>query len=121
MKGRPLPIVITAIIFILTGFFSLAYHANEYIDTNPFKYELIWAIFIRILAIVCGILLLSRVKWARWLAIAWLAYHVLLSLFHSVSEMIFHLVLLAVISILLFLPASSAFFQSSNKRQVIKK
>lgn len=116
MKSLPLPIVITAFTFIIAGFVGIAYHADEYFEPSSIRYELIWVIFIRALAVVCGFLLLSRVKWARWLAIAWLAYHVVLSLFHSVSETITHFVLLAIVSILLFMPNSSAFFRSADKQ-----
>lgn len=115
MKNRPLPVVITALIFIITGFVGLAYHAHEYFEPGSTKFELVWVLFIRVLAIVCGFLLLCRVKWSRWLAITWLAYHVVLSLFHSASQTITHFVLLVIVSFLLFMPNSSAYFRGADR------
>ena len=36
------------------------------------------------LAIVCGVFLLRGHNWARWLALAWIAFHVVLSAFHAI-------------------------------------
>ena len=116
MKNRPLPVIVVALLFIIAGCVGLLYHANEYIERSAVKYELVWVLFIRVLAIVCGELLLKRINWGRWLSIAWLAYHVVLSLFHSVSETVAHIVLLIIVSFLLFIPRSSAYFRSADKQ-----
>lgn len=110
MKRRPLPVIIVSILFIVAGCVGFAYHVNELFELNV--NETIWILFLRILAVVCGILLIFRISWARWLAIAWLAYHVVIGAFNSTSEMIAHIVLLLIVSILLFLPVSSAYFQN---------
>lgn len=115
MKNRPLPIVITAFIFIIAGFVGIAYHANEYFEPGSIKDELVWALFIRVLAIVCGLLLFSRVEWARWLAVIWLAYHVIVGALHSTAEMIVHIVFLVIVSFLLFMPDSSAYFRKREQ------
>lgn len=116
MKNRPFPIIFTAFIFIIAGFVGIAYHANEYFEPSSVKYEMVWALIVRVLAIVCGLLLLRRVKWARWLAIIWLVYHVVLSSFHSASETIVHFVLLVIVFFLLFRPNSSAYFRSHYRQ-----
>ena len=112
MKNRPLPIVITALIFIITGFVGIVYHANEYFEPTSIKVELVWILFIRVLAIVCGLLLLRGVNWARWLAIAWLVYHVAIGALNSTSQMVAHIVILVIVSFLLFMPKSSAYFRN---------
>lgn len=114
MKGRPLPVIIVAVLFILAGVIGFAYHAKELFDVNN-KDETIWMLFLRILAVVCGLLLLFRINWSRWLAIAWLAYHVFISALNSTAEMITHILFLIVVIVLLFLPVSSAFFQHKQK------
>jgi len=43
---------------------------------------------IRIIAVVGGVFLLMGHNWARWLMLAWLAFHVAVSAFHSLSEFI---------------------------------
>jgi hypothetical protein len=111
MKKRPIPVVIVSIVFILTGCIGFIYHFNELFEPNYKLYELIWVLLLRILAVVCGILLFLGIDWARWLAIAWLLYHVLLSSLHSTSEMITHIFLLIIFSVLLYLPASNGYFK----------
>ena len=111
MKNRPIPIIIVSILFILVGTVGFAFHVNELSDK---LYETIWVLFVEILAATCGALLLFKVTWARWLTIAWLLYHVIISAFNSTSQMIAHIVFLVVVSILLFLPISSTYFQSKS-------
>ena len=113
MKKRPIPIVIVSTLFILVGIVGFAFHVKELSDK---LYETIWVLFLEILAVACGILLLFKITWARWLTIAWLLYHVIISAFNSTSEMIAHIVFLVVVSILLFLPVSSRYFQSKSNQ-----
>ncbi len=113
MKNRPIPVIIVSILFILTGCIGFIYHVKEFFEPNIKQYELVWVLLLRILAVVCGLLLFLKVNWARWLAIVWLLYHILLSAFHSTSEMITHIVLLIIVSVLLYLPVSTAYFKIS--------
>jgi Trk-type K+ transport system membrane component len=113
MKRRPIPVLIVALLFIVAGGVGFVYHAKEYSEKSSMNYEFAAVLLIRALAVVCGILLLKRIKWARWLALAWLAYHIVLSAFHSVSETITHSVLLVIVAALLFIPKSSAYFISN--------
>lgn len=111
MKKCPIPIIIVSALFILAGMVGFAYHVKELFDK---PYETTWVLFVEILAVTCGALLLFKITWARWLTIAWLLYHIIISAFNSTAEMIAHIVLLVVVSILLFLPVSSVYFQSRS-------
>jgi hypothetical protein len=115
MKNRPLPVIIVSVIFILAGGVGFIYHIKDFYNPGYTSSEIIWVLFLRILAIVCGLLLLFKISWARWLAIAWLAYHVAIGALNSTSEMIAHIVFLIFVSVLLFLPASSKYFQNKKK------
>lgn len=112
MKKRPIPIIIVSILFILVGVAGFASHLKELSDK---LYETIWVLFVEVLAVTCGVLLVFKIGWARWLAIAWLLYHVIISAFNSTAEMIAHIVFLIIISVLLFLPVSSTYFLSKSK------
>jgi len=114
MKNRPLPVIIVAILFIAAGCVGFVYHFKEFFEPNAKVYDLIWIELLRILALVCGLLLLRGINWARWLAIAWLLFHVVISALNSTSEMIAHIVLLIIVIVLLYLPVSSSFFQNKN-------
>lgn len=114
---RPIPVTIVAIIYILAGGTGIIYHAREYFVQEIVSPQMIWVLCIRLIAIVCGILLLKGLGWSRWLAITWLAYHVIIGFYHTVSEGVMHLVLLGVVAVLLYLPASSAYFKLRKSLQ----
>lgn len=111
MKTRPLAVIIVSILFIVAGFVGFVYHFKEFFEPDARLNDLIWVQFVRITAIVCGFLLLKAIHWARWIAIAWLLYHVIIGAFHSASQMISHIVILMLVVVFLYLPKSSAFFR----------
>ena len=106
---RPLSVTIIGLLFIATGVIGVVYHLIAL--KHPFQNELIWVFLVRFLAIVCGLFMLLGSNWARWLALAWLAFHVVLSAFHSRSELIMHGVLLVVIAYFLFRPKVVEYFR----------
>ena len=117
MKNRPLPVVIVALILIVVGFVGFTYHLKDFFNHQEQAYEVILVQLLRILAIVCGILLLRAINFGRRLAIAWILIHILISALNSISEMIAHIVVLIIVSTLLFLPKSSFYFQDREKPQ----
>ena len=66
-------------------------------------------------ALVAGVFLLRGANWARWLAIAWIAFHVALS-FGSLQRLVVHTVILLLFVYLLFRPSANAYFRP-NARQ----
>lgn len=116
--NRPVPIVIVSILFIVTGILGIATHLNDFNNPDVKLIELLWTLFVRILAIVCGILLLNKIKWARWLAIAWLLYHIVIGAFNSTKEVISHTVILVIVCVLLFLPTSVDYFKRKTSSEI---
>jgi len=94
------PVIVVSCFFIVAGIAGIVYHVPEW-RHEPFSHG-VWPLVVRLLAIVCGVFMLMRKNWARYLAVVWLAYHVVLSAFHSVAQTVFHLVLQAVIAWVLF-------------------
>jgi hypothetical protein len=82
---------------------------------GPFEYGEAWVLFIRLLAIICGVFILRGANWARWFALVWIAYHVILSALHSVSGTVIHIVLLAVVAHALYRPQSSEYFRRTTR------
>jgi hypothetical protein len=112
MKNRPLSITIIGWIFILTGAIGLAYHASEF-RTAPLRGAVLVTL-VRVLAIVAGIFMLRGSNWARWLALAWLAFHVVLSIFHPILELIFHALLFVIIVYFLLCPRANQYFRATT-------
>ena len=115
MKKRPLSVTLISWLFLAAGVVGVAYHATEFKAEHPFDYDVIRVCFVRLLAILCGAFTLRGRNWARWGLIVWIAAHVVLSVFHSLFELIAHGLLFAVIAYFLFRPQSSAYFQGARK------
>ena len=111
MTKRPLSVTIVGCIFLATGILGSVFHATELKAIGAARYDALWAALVSLVAIVSGIFLLRRGNWARWLAVAWLAFHVILSL-HSRQALLIHSGLLAVFAYLLFQPTATAYFRA---------
>jgi hypothetical protein len=114
MNRRPLAIAVLGWLFIATGTLALLYHLSEFSSQHPFNKELIWVCVVRVLAVIGGAFLLRGHNWARWLLTAWMAFHIVLSIFHSPVELVMHILLFGTIGYFLFRPQSSAYFQRSR-------
>jgi uncharacterized membrane protein HdeD (DUF308 family) len=106
---RPLTVTILGCLFIVAGLVGLVYHFSE----RPHDHSIVLLSIIRIIAVVGGVFLLMGHDWARWLMLAWLAFHVVVSAFHSLSEFLPHVLLLIVVGYFLLRPPASKYFQSA--------
>ena len=104
---RPISVVIVACLYIAVGALGFAFHFRESL-AHP--HEGVWIELTELLALLCGIFLLRGHNWARWLAVAWMAFHVVLSVSH-LREFAIHCVLLAVIAWLLFRAEAGRYFR----------
>lgn len=112
MGRRPLSITIIGWLFIGVGCVSLVRQASRLISdlseagsraaSAHAHRDMAYAMATALLALVAGAFVLRGRNWARWLCAAWLGFHVMLSIGHSVSELAVHLLLFVFITILLF-------------------
>jgi hypothetical protein len=109
MKHRPLSISFIGFLFIAAGTVGIIYHASELKDVAIPEVGLV--LFVRMLAIIGGVYTLRRANWARWLLVVWIFYHVILSFFHPVAELIMHVALAVVVIISLFHPKANSYFK----------
>src|SRR5512133_383497 len=102
VSQRPLSVTIIGCLFVAVGAFALAYHLTEFKGLRPFDYELAAVCAIRFAALLGGVFLLRGRNWARWLLVVWMAYHIILSAFHSLSELAMHVVIFGIVGWFLF-------------------
>src|SRR5260370_4278981 len=121
MNKRPLSISVISWLFVAAGAIGLAYHATEFKVDRPFQYDVVWVCLVRLLAILCGVFMLRGSNWARWLLLVWIAYHVVLSAFHSLSELVMHTVLFLVVAYFLLRPQASTYFRGTMPPPQIPK
>lgn len=110
MNKRPIPVTLVGGVLIAVGAIGIAYHFSEFKSAHPVEYFGVFAA--RLLAIMCGAFLLRGKDWARWLAMAWIAFHVALSYFHSMQQVALHLVVMVVFAAALFNPAANRYFRA---------
>lgn len=111
---RPISVTIVSWVYILAGTVGIAVHATEFDLRHPFSNDVVLALIVRLLAIVAGVFMLRGAKWARWLAIVWIAYHVVLSSFHSWGSAGIHALLLAVFAYFLFRRQAHTYFSAGR-------
>ena len=113
MNKRPRSVTVIGCLFVVAGVIGLAYHGAEFKAQRPFDNDIVWVLLVRLLAILGGVFLLRGSDWARWFLLIWIAYHVILSAFHSMFELIMHGLLFAVIAYFLYRPRVSAYFRGA--------
>jgi hypothetical protein len=114
MKQRPRSVTFISWLFVAAGVIGTAYHGSEFASQRPMEFELAWVLFLRLLAIVCGVLMLRGSNSARWAAIGWTAYHVVLSVFHSLAELVMHIVIFVGVAFVLLRANASAYFRGAG-------
>jgi hypothetical protein len=61
-------------------------------------------------ALVSGLFMWRGANWARWLCLAWMAFHVVISLGHDMMRLTIHLIWFVVLTVVLFWPSANAYF-----------
>lgn len=109
-KKRPIAVTIVACLYLLVGVGGLIGHFHEIVPINR---DGILIAVTEILAIVAGAFMLRGQNWARWLALAWMAFHVVLSAFPPGVPLIMHCVFLVVIGWALLRRNSGEYFRGA--------
>jgi uncharacterized membrane protein HdeD (DUF308 family) len=105
--ARPFQVTFLGWLFIVAGIASTAHHLWK----GTLDRWMIPIVLVGIIAFVAGVFLLRGARWARWVILAWLAFHVVVSALNSLSDALPHVVLLLVIGYVLLGPPTSKYFQ----------
>jgi hypothetical protein len=104
-------VTLISFLLIATGVIGLVSHLTAFTPGHPFPYDILWASLVSVLAVVAGASMLRAGNWARWLSLAWMAFHVILSLFHTPLELAVHILVFVAFAYFLFRPAASEYFR----------
>ncbi len=110
-KGRkriPIPVILIACLYLAVGIGGFVAHFSD--RRAP---DWIWVEATEFLAIVCGVFLLRARNWARWLAGAWMAFHVVLS-FGEWRQLAIHSLFFVLIVWCLFRADAGRFFRNTR-------
>jgi hypothetical protein len=117
MNRRPITVTILGCVLIATGVASLAFHVTDLKASRNLLSELLLLSLVRILAIVSGVFMLRGSNWARWLALAWIAFHVAISFFDSLQKVAVHGLIFLLFGYLLLRPEATAYFHGRGKNR----
>lgn len=108
---RPWPVIVIASLYLLVGIVGFCYHFSELLARHS---DALAIEVTELLAAVSAAGLLMRQNWARWLALAWILFHVGLSLFHPMRELAVHIAFCILIAWALFQPESGRWFNRAS-------
>lgn len=108
---RPLSVTILACLYLAVGLIGFV---GRFSDLLAWRQDAVWIESTEFAGIVCGVFLLLGQDWARWLALAWIAFHVALSIFHPLFELVLHAVFLVVIAWVLLRPPAWRYFRRAR-------
>ena len=109
---RPYEVTAAGWLFIVIGTLNTAYHLWK----SAFDLWMVPILLLTVSAIVAGVFLLRGARWARWLALAWVAFHVVVSALSSVSAALPHAVILLIVAYVLLGPPTSQYYQQGQAK-----
>jgi hypothetical protein len=115
---RPLTVTIVGILFIIVGIGSLlkAFRpllgggtamitGHEFMDSS-------FVFVSAVVALISGIFVMRGANWARWLCLLWMAFHVVVSIFHNTTELLVHLLWMLVLIFFLMFGKAGIYFRA---------
>jgi hypothetical protein len=103
---KPAPAVLAvAVLYIAVGAGGFISHFPHHWQREDILIEVT-----ELVALTCGVFLLRRKNWARWVALAWMALHVAIS-FPAMTPMAIHVAFLVVIAWALFRSPTRGYFR----------
>jgi len=108
LSQRPFSVTSVAWIFIVVGIVMFSFHVPELreLHWDTFLIELV-----ELLAVVAGVFMLRRKNWARWLALAWMAFHVAITAVPPFHGLVVHVLIFAGITYLLLRSDAAQYFR----------
>jgi hypothetical protein len=111
MKKRPATVTVLGYLYILVGVLSIAYYGLQFRAHPPALLEGAEICAVRLIAVIAGIFLLRGKDWARWLALAWMGFHVALSLLRPVDMLLMHAAIFLLFAYILLGRDARAYFR----------
>ena len=111
MNKRPVSVTILALLYLMVGAVGFVVHGREILARHAFHYDDALIELTEVIAFVCGVCMLQGRNWARWLALAWMAFHVAFSFFDSPQKAAVHVLFFVLIAYFLFRPDARTYFQ----------
>lgn len=114
MNARPLAVTVIGWLYVVVGASALVMHMHGFAVRDLSRFDVLGVGLVEVAAMVAGAFLLCGRNWARWLAVAWIAAHVVLSAFFAFSQFAFHCLIGAGIVYLLLRRDAAEYFAAAG-------
>jgi uncharacterized protein YacL len=108
MNTKKCPISVLALSFVYAATGIVGFVKNLHAFGHP---DFWWIEATEIIAVIAGVCMFLGKSWARWLALAWMAFHVALSL-RELPVLAVHLAIFALTVGALLLPEARQYFRA---------
>ncbi|HUO16279.1 MAG TPA: hypothetical protein VMX38_14940 [Verrucomicrobiae bacterium] len=105
---RPISVTGVAWLYIAVGTLQFAFHSPDLLKLQRDAYA---TEVTELLAVLAGVFMLRRQNWARWLALAWAAFHVALTAFPPFHGLAAHVLIFAGIAWILLRSDARQYFR----------
>lgn len=112
---RPIAITVVSWLMIIAGMFGMARGFASARALWPPEQDLIWVVVVDTIGIACGIFMLRRQNWARWLTLAWIGSHVAIVSIYMRKEILPHAIIFALVAYLMFRTDVRAYFRRNTE------
>jgi hypothetical protein len=102
---RPVSILFLACVYVIVGIFGFVRNLHAF-----GQHDFIWIELTEVLAVIAGTFMFLGRNWACWLALAWMAFHVALSVAVP-RTLVVHSVIFALIAWLLLRREARQYFR----------
>ena len=102
---RPLAVTIIGWLLVVVGASGFVLHLYEGKPQHALEGENPWILATELVAVIGGAFLLRGKSWARWVVMAWMAFHVAIS-FNSPRQLVMHGAIFVLFAYFLFRPAT---------------
>lgn len=111
MRKIPWSVLLIACLYMIVGVAGFVAHFADLRRDGAFHPDTLLIEVTELLALLCGVFMLRGRDWARWLALAWIAFHIVLSAFQDVRSLIVHCIFCAFIAWAVFRPQATRYFR----------
>lgn len=123
MKARPLSVTIIAWLFMIFGSIALLSGLLPFTDSNAAQliaeFKTHWMVHLsRLAQIISGLFMLRGHNWARWLLVAWVAFHIVVGAMHGWIQLLIHVLIFSVILFFIFRPRANEYFAGSASQRI---
>jgi hypothetical protein len=106
----PVSVILISFVFMIAGISGIIYHGAElknlFADLN-----VAWVFVVRLAAVAGGWFAFRGKKWARWLLVTWIVYHVYVSFYHTMAQVAIHVFFTVLTVLALFNKKANAYFE----------